>query len=291
MKKSILVLTFVLLGTFAAWAEDAKPDAEGNSSTEATDTWKKQVLANLNLNQAAFNNWQQGGTDFISWQAGINCKLENDTTAINWLNTLKMEYGLTYVNDQGTRKSSDGIDLESVYSWKTWPQVNPFVSLSAKTQFDAGFDYTKTPAIQTSAFLDPGYFTESAGLKYVPSEVFNTRLGLAVKETVASQFTAIYTVNPDTGAVQTELTEIGLVSVSELNLKLSSDSHFSSKLDLFWNGKTLSKTVAEWDNLLTVSLNKIINVNIEDDLRYEEKIYAGWQMKETLGIGVAFSLL
>jgi hypothetical protein len=128
-------------------------------------------------------------------------------------------------------------------------------------------------------------------LKFVPSDLFNTRLGFAVKETVADKFASIYTVNPDTGAIQSVLVETGLSWVSELNWKMSSNSTFNSKLDLFWNGKGLDRTVAEWDNLLSISLNKIISVNLEDDFRYQQIIYNGWQIKETLGVGFAFNLL
>jgi len=270
-----------------AWADDATTP----TATPVADTWNKQVVASLNLNQGSFNNWQQGGTNFISWQTAFNARLENDNAATNWLNTLKLEYGLTYVEGQGTRKSADNIDLESVFAWKTWPQINPFVSFSAKSQFDAGFNYTQTPVAQTSAFLNPGYFTESAGLKYVPGPEFNTRLGLAVKETVASQFQSIYTVNPDTGALQGVLTEIGASWVSELNLTFSADSKFGSKLDLFWNGRGLDRTVAEWDNLISIGLNKIISVNLENDYRYDPKVYLGWQIKETLGLAFAYTLL
>lgn len=47
----------------------------------------------------------------------------------------------------------------------------------------------------------------------------------------------------------------------------------------------------EWDNLLSLSLNKIISVNMEDDFRYDSSVYCGLQVKETLGLGFAYSLL
>lgn len=275
----------------SAWADDAVTPAATPVATPPADVWIKQVVTSLNLTQGAFSNWQQGGTNFISWQADFNAKLENDNAGTNWLNTLKLEYGLTYIDGQGSRKSADNIDLESVFAWKTWAQVNPFISFAAKSQFDAGFDYTKNPVIQTSAFLDPGYFTETAGLKYIPAPEFNSRLGLAVKETVANQFQSIYTVNSDTGALQSVLTEVGASWVSELNVNFSPDSKFGSKLDLFWNGKGFDQTVAEWDNLLTIGLNKIISVNIENDYRYDPRVYLGWQVKETVGLGFAYNLL
>ncbi len=294
MKRFMFVLIAIGLAIpLRLWADDAKTEATPAATAPVSqqDAWKKQVVSSLNLNQGSFSNWGQGGNNFFSWQGDLNCKLEHDNASVNWLNTLKLEYGLTYMQTLGTRKSEDNIDLESVYSWKTWAQVNPFAALSAKSQFDTGYDYSKTPAPSTSGFLDPGYFTESAGLKYIPGPAFNTRLGFAFKETVANKFDYIYTVNPDTGAVQNELTETGLSWVSELNWKLSSISNFTSKLDMFWNGRGLDKTVAEWDNLLAVSLSKIISLNIENDYRYDPVFYCGLQIKETLGIGFAYSLL
>ncbi len=272
-----------------SWADEDSAPVSASAPVSTKDQWNRQVIANLNLNQAAFSNWQQGGSNFISWQGGLNASLEHDNPSINWMNKLKLAYGLTTIDGQGTRKSADEINLESVYAWKTWPQVNPFVSFTALTQFDAGFDYTQIPVKQTSAFLDPGYFTESAGLKYIPDPVFNTRLGL--KETVAGSFATLETDDPATAPVETSKVELGLSSVSELNLKLSKTSLFSSKLDLFWNGQGLDRTVASWDNMLSVSLDKIISLNCEYDFRYDPVAYYGWQTKETLGIGFSLTLL
>ena len=271
-----------LLGmTSVTWAKDATT----TPTVPPADEWKNQILANLNLNQGSFSNWVQGGINFVSWQAGLNARFEKDNTGINWLNSLKLQYGLTYNNLQGTQVTSDTIDLESVYSWKTWKYISPYISLSIQNQFGGGYNYTTTPATQTSNFMDPGYFTESVGLKYTPDKVFNTRLGAALKETVANQFEAVYTQN------QNVLTQFGMSWVSELHLKLSDTSAFDSKLDTFWPGGSINLTVAEWDNVLTIGINKLLNFTMEDDFRYDSVIYNGIQIKELAGLGVGFSLL
>jgi len=298
MKKNVwcAILLLTLAGP-AAWAQDAaKPDASANTGTASgavsvKDDWKKQVIASLNLNQASFNNWAQGGTDMISWQAGLNARFEQDNTGINWLNTLKLQYGLTYLASQGTQISADTIDLESTYSWKTWPQVNPYLSFSAQSQFGPGYNYSASPAAEISDFLDPGYFTESAGLKYSPATFFYTRAGLGVKETVANQFKIPYTVDPGTGAATGELTQLGLDWVSELNVKFLENSNLDSKLDAFWPGGDLNLTVVEWDNLLSFTLNKLFSLNVENDFRYDSRVFDGIQIKETLGLGFNYSLL
>jgi hypothetical protein len=295
--KTIALLGLLFLGSLAWGGESQTPaDASGNTQVAAApasvaDDWKKQIITSMNLNQASFNNWSQGGTDMVSWQASLNARFEQNNPSVNWLNTLKLQYGLTYLANQGTQISADTIDLESVYSWKTWPKVNPYVSFAAKNQFGAGYNYSVTPSQEISNFMDPGYFTESAGLKYNPDPIFNTRVGLGVKETVASRFEVPYTLDPSTGKASGELTQVGLDWVSELNVKLLSDTNFDSKLDTFWPGGPLDLTVVEWDNLLSISLNKIISVNMEDDFRYDSSVYCGLQVKETLGLGFAYSLL
>jgi hypothetical protein len=299
MRPFCTALLATLLCGSLAWAEDTPAASSAPTSVVAAvtgpvsvvDIWNKQVVTNLTLNQGSFNNWQQGGANFIAWQAGFNGKLEKDNPSLNWLNTLKLGYGLTYMDGQGTRITTDTIDLESVLALKTWPQVNPYVSFSAQNQFDAGYNYSANPAVQISAFMDPGYFTESAGLKYTPDPVFNTRLGVGVKETVASQFESIYTVDPSTGQPVNVLTEVGLSWVSELNCKLSTTSNLASKLDMFWNGNNLNQTVVEWDNLLSVGVSKIVSLTLENDYRWDNRVYNGWQIKETAGLSVAYNLL
>ncbi len=299
MKARFLALMALLLPGASAWGDDATPTAgaatpvstASPAATPIPNTWKKQVITNLTLNQASFNNWAQGGTDMISWQAGLDAHLENDNQAVNWVNGLKLQYGLTYLANQGTQISSDTIDLESLFTLKVWKDLNPYLSFSAQSQFGPGYDYSSFPSVEVSNFLDPGYFTESAGLKYAPATVFYTRAGLGLKETVASQFEDVYTKNLTTGAVSGELTQLGLDWVSELNINLLKDSNFDSKLDTFWPGGSLDQTVAEWDNLLSFRLNKIISLNMEDDFRYDTRVYNGIQIKETLGLGFAYSLL
>jgi hypothetical protein len=42
---------------------------------------------------------------------------------------------------------------------------------------------------------------------------------------------------------------------------------------------------------LSVGLSKVISLNVENDYRYDPVVYLGWQIKETLSLGFALSLL
>ncbi|HEY5038099.1 MAG TPA: DUF3078 domain-containing protein, partial [bacterium] len=257
--RNFLVILVVALTASTLWADTAAqpstdeevsfPSESATAPVTGLDQWIKQVVFNLTLNQAQFSNWAAGGSNSLAWQTGLNANLTRDTAGINWANSAKLTYGLTSIQDQDTHISADLIDLESVLAWKTWPQIYPFVSVAALSQFGPGYDYTPTPAVQTSDFLDPGYFTEAVGLKYVPNSEFNTRLGLALKETVANQFASIYKAG----------TQLGLNWVTELNHSFTKTSIFSSKLDVFYPDQGGSHSVSQWNNTLTCKFTKIIN--------------------------------
>ncbi|HVM31704.1 MAG TPA: DUF3078 domain-containing protein [bacterium] len=290
MKISRLFPILFLAAAPAAWADEAALKAAASGApaaapVSAADGWTQALLADLSLNQASFDDWKAGGTNYVSWQGDLHGKLERDNPDWDWLNTLHLAYGLTYLDGQGTRKSADTIDFSSVLAWKAAPPFQPYVSLALLSQFDTGFDYSVAPAVATSGFFDPGYLTESLGVKYAPDPVFDTRLGAAVRETFADRFAAAYSDG------KSALVETGLNSVSDLNLKLSTDSTLISKLDLFWNGQGLDRTVADWQNSLTVHLGKVFALTAEYDFRYDPVVYLGWQSKETLGVGLDYSLL
>ena len=87
------------------------------------------------------------------------------------------------------RKSADEIRLETVLSLRKEVLVNPYMALSLRTQFAPGYKYSdKENRLQTSDFMDPGYFTQSMGLGYSPFKGLKTRIGFALKETLTRKF-------------------------------------------------------------------------------------------------------
>ncbi|HHE55922.1 MAG TPA: DUF3078 domain-containing protein, partial [Caldithrix abyssi] len=78
--------------------------------------WQKEMLSNLNFTQNTFDNWQQGGENAWAWQLNINGKFVKVQEKYEWANTLKIAYGKTKVGDAGSKKSTDEIRFESVYT-------------------------------------------------------------------------------------------------------------------------------------------------------------------------------
>ena len=253
--------------------------------------WTREMAGGINVNQTSFDNWQQGGESSLAWQLFLNYKFVNDQLKTNWSNTGKMSYGRSKTGDSASRKSVDEIKLESVLTYKLREKIGAFVAGTGESQFAAGYDYASEAEAQVSAFWDPAYFRESAGLTYKPSDILQTRIGAALKQTLTRDYPAPYADDAATTAIEKTRFETGLESVTDLDLKLSTDSQLTSKLELFSNVEGVKEIDVSWDNVLTTKLTKFISVNINVKLFYDSDISARRQLKQALALGLSYTFL
>ncbi|MFQ5605125.1 MAG: DUF3078 domain-containing protein [bacterium] len=269
-----LLLTVCLL--FVSGILTAQESAQDSSKYG----WKNEIIGNLNLTQASFSNWEQGGENSFAWQVKLATKFTLEQENYDWSNTGKFVFGFAKVGDAEARKSADEINLESVYTRKLSKFLNPFLAVTAKSQFVAGFEYfddnTKN---KISKFLDPGYFTQSFGLGYAPNSTFKTRLGAMVKETVTDIF-------PEESKV-----EGGISSVTDFNANFEENVLFTSKLNLFSNLKAFNRIDVLWENNLILKVTKYINVQVNVDILYDRDISSRRQVKQVLAVGFTYAFL
>jgi hypothetical protein len=233
--------------------------------------WSNRVVGSLSLTQARFDNWAQGGESTLGWQAAVNGKFINSGVRHEWANAVNLAYGMTKVGDDDASKSVDEIKIESVFTYKAGFYVDPYVATTAETQFSKGYEYTGSGRSAISDFLDPGYFTQSAGIGRVYKDVFRTRLGASIKE-------------------KTKV-EVGAESVTDLNLTLGDDLTFDSKLELFSNLKASNEIDINWDNLLTAKVEKYISVTLNVRVFYDRDISKSRQIKEALALGLTYTFM
>ena len=139
--------------------------------------------------------------------------------------------------------------------------------------------------------MDPGYFTQSAGLQYFPIEELSIRLGGAVKETITKDFPAPFSDDPDTGEIETFKIEPGLESVLALSKKLNDSTVINSTLDLFNNLKSFETTDVRWDTDITTQIAKYFNIKLNLKLFYDRDISTKRQLNQALMLGIAYTLL
>jgi hypothetical protein len=258
---------------------------EAEKKEEIKYGWQNNMVANISFTQNAFDNWVKGGDNSWSWQSDLLFKFTQKQPKYEWANSGKLSYGQAQVGKEDARKAADEIKLESVCTYVlNWP-VNPFISAMGQTQFTNGYNYTVSPKVEISNFMDPGYFTESIGFKYAPADIIQTRIGAASKQTVTDKFAGIYA-KGDKFRV-----EYGAESVTDLNVKLGQNLLYNSKLELFSTVKRFNEIDVNWDNMFTVKATKYINVTWNFRLYYDQDINIQRQLKETLAVGFSYTFL
>ncbi len=254
--------------------------------------WQNELLGGLNFTQTSFSNPLQGGEDSWNWQLNINGKFVDDQEKFNWANTANITYGRTKVGDDDDKKSSDEIRLESVFTYKMGVYVNPYVSATAQTQFTAGYNFATDPKTEISNIFDPAYFTESVGLGYEPFKNFKTRLGAALKQTIADEFAAAYSDDVETlDEIETLRSEVGVESVTDFSDKISENIVYTTKLSMFSNVKGVNEIDVRWDNLVSAQVSKYLAVSFTMKLFYDRDISLKREIQQVLAAGLTYSFL
>ncbi|MDM7925673.1 MAG: DUF3078 domain-containing protein [bacterium] len=266
--------------------------ASASAQTADADTsWKKTAVLNVNFTQAQFDNWAPGGEDAWSWQSDLLPKIVHESSSVQWMNTGKFSFGQAKVGDMGSRKSADEIRLESVLTWKVGTWVNPYAAVTGLTQFAPGYAYDGDSKTEVSGFLDPGYFTQSAGLGVQPNPHLRTRFGAALKESVTRNHPAPYADDPKTAKVEKIRAEPGAEWVTDADWKLHDNILFTSKLETFANFKGLNAVDVNWDNVFSSKITKLISVSFNVRVTYDRDVSRKRQIKQVLGVGLSYTIL
>jgi hypothetical protein len=253
--------------------------------------WTHTLVSGLTVTQVSHTNWVQGGENALAYTLTVDGKSVRDVTMTNWSNSYKIAYGQTRLGSKGLRKIEDKIELESVLTYKIGTHVNPYASATFKSQFDDGFKYddVANTKVKTSSRFDPAYLTQAVGVGYQPYENVKTRLGAALRE-VLSEGNG-YADDPATTAIETSKVEGGLESVTDVSWQFEENILFVSKLEMFAPFNHLDVVIVRSDNMLVAKVNSYISVNLNVQLINNANITPRTQVKQTLAMGLTYTLL
>lgn len=270
-----------------------------NAPADSLKAWKTEAVGQLSASQAGFQNWQEGGVNTLALSAGINGKASRTSNRWEQVHEARLTFGLVKQDTLDVRKAEDLILLRATVKYRGegfFADFRPTFSASLRTQFAEGFNYDKDPLglgrplpAKVSAFFSPATLTQSVGLTYKPVAWFTQRLGIGAKETVVTidRFRPLYGVKPD----KPVRFEAGLESFTEVDKEVFENVHYQSKLGLFASFNQPDKPDALWENLITMKVNRWLNVSFEFVTVYDLDISSDAQLKEVLSLGVAFNLL
>lgn len=279
MIRSLFVLTLLSLSMLSAQPDSVMPQ-----------DWKHSLVAGLNLTQVAFTDWAQGGENALAWTFLLDGKSSKDWDSINWLNSYKFAFGQTRLGSQGLRKTDDKIDFESILMYRLGTLVNPYAAATVKSQFAPGYVYDNAGVeTQVSNFFDPGYLTQSVGAGYEPMKEIKTRVGVALREIITSDYNQ-YADDPTTTELEKTRVEGGLEWVTDIAWQLDDNILFSSKIEVFSPLSHFDETVLRSDNTITAKVSEYITTTVNLQLINDKKVSPYTQLKETIAIGLSYTL-
>ncbi|MEE9572115.1 MAG: DUF3078 domain-containing protein [Candidatus Neomarinimicrobiota bacterium] len=262
-----------------------------SQDTTAIDTtWQKEAVGSFSFSQAHFDNWATGGEDTFAHQFDLGGKLVYNSDKYIWTNIGKIAFGNLKIGEAKTKKTIDELRIESILTYLLEFMAEPYLSLKGETQLAPGYTYDEDSKTQVSGFLDPGYFTQSAGFQYSPIEELSIRFGAAVKETITKDFPAPYADDPDTEEIETTKIEPGMETVCSFSKKINENTLINSTIDLFNNFTSIDATDVRWDSDLITQITKYINVKVNVKLFYDRDISTKRQLNQSLLLGISYTL-
>lgn len=285
-----MTMRILILMLFVATLAVAQTPAPTPASEIPKSPWTHSLVSGLTATQISFRDWSQGGENAFSWTASLDGKHVFDTDVYSWGNAYKLAYGQAQIGSQGTRKTDDKIDLESILTYKMGSVINPYFAATLKTQFAKGYTYAATGNTEVSDIFDPAYFTQSVGVGYQPIPEVKTRFGAALREIVTSKHVQ-YADDPKTAAIEKTKTEGGMESVTNVDWKIEENVLLSSKLELFAAFKTLDKVIVRNDNTLAAKVGKFLSVNLNIQLVNDAFVSTRTQVKQTISFGFSYVLI
>ncbi len=259
-------------------------------ATAVDTTWQKEAVGSFSFNQAHFDNWVAGGENTFAHQFDLSGKLVYYSDKYIWTNAAKIAFGNSKIGEADTKKTTDELRIESILTYLWEFKTKPYLSLKGETQLAPGYIYDENSNTQVSRFLDPGYFTQSAGFQHSLNKELSIRFGAAVKETITKDFPAPYADDPETQEIETTKIESGMESVLVFSKKINENTLINSTIDLFNNFTSIDATDVRWDTDFTTQITKYINVKLNVKLFYDKDISTKRQLNQSLLLGISYTL-
>ncbi len=311
----------VALNTSVISFKKTKPLDEGYSKFQMPSFWQKINLLGLNFSEAAFVNWNAGGTTSITALANARFERNYKFRYISWENYLEMRYGVNLQEGQKLRKTEDAVRISSTFGYRRDTISNWYYSAKANfnTQFSDGFKYPDRENA-VSRPLSPGYFFLGAGASYISKERrFNLYISpitqkatLVLDQNLADKgaFGVQKAILDADGNVLQEgenvFLELGFLITNSWESQLYKNMGVKHRLSLYTDYlQSFGNVDVDWELNVELRVNEYIVTQIGTHLIYDDDILFDevrneegtitdpgeprLQFKQVLGVGVSYN--
>lgn len=290
MKKLLLILSFSL-GIFI------NAQVLLDTASIKVDTikhWSVLGKQSLIINQAAFSNWVGGGGNNVGWLVGADYNITYEKDKDLWENIILLNYGQNDTKGLGVRKTQDVINFSTNYGRKVSKSWYLSVGAGVLSQFTAGYEDGNNPAAKKiSNFMAPGYLNVGMGITYRPNDNVNVTLR-------PSNARWVFVLDKDLQTAGTyglkadgddSLLQYGFLGTAYYKVKLMENVNVTNTTSIFSNYLDHpERLVLAYGLILNLKVNKFISSNITVDLMYDHNQIKKTQLKQTLGVGFAYTL-
>lgn len=300
--KRILLATILILGTTSIFAQDK------TEKDTIPDGWKKTGKITFLVNQSAFSNWQAGGDNSFAGNINANYDFNYKKGDLTIDNKLLASYGLTNTKDDGTRKTDDRLEFNSILGkkWKRNWSYSFFMNL--KTQFTDGYDYSAdftgdNEDFPASGIFKPAYWSFGPGLlwkkndnlhvnfaplaakfTFIFGEVFKYNSGLGIFE--SSDDIEVFGVDPG----DSSLFELGFNIRAYYKFDLMKNISMENILSLYSNYLNKPGNIdIDYTANLVMKINDVFSTNLTFQTIYDDNAYSGFQVREVFGVGLNYN--
>lgn len=298
MKKLFTILLVVLsTSIYASILTDT-------TATSPKDTiWTFEGQSSLNFTQGFLENWTAGGENFLSSLILNDYTISYDKKRASWENNATYKLGGTQQGEQDFRKTEDIFELNSKFGYDLKRKGLFFTNIiNFKTQAFKGFDYANgNDTVAISRFLNPGYLIVASGFEYKYKKILSVLVSpLSGKATFMTD-TVNY--NPESFGIdegEKYRAEMGAYIRIKFKKEIFKNVALNTSLELFNNYFNNPENIdIDWQTTITFNVNKYIKTVIFAHVVYDDdvpipkangKFTRNFQVKETLGIGIAYSI-
>lgn len=280
-----------------------------NFKIPATDTiigWKREGNARLNFGQVHYENWVKNNNSRLNFESKLNQRIFYIHRKTIWDNKIYLQYGLSKLYGENIQKSTDLIEINSIYGRIINPKFSYSYFINFKTQFSNSYDLRKDKdkEYRISGFMSPFYITSGAGLMwrrdnnfYINFAPLTWRLTSIIspvnrynkqeKKFLSNEETEVFGINKGENSIH----RLGL------NASLYQKYTFFKKWTIENRLNFYSNYLDEPENIdldytfnTSYKINKYISTNFMVQALYENKAFSGFQIRENFSIGLNLNI-
>lgn len=292
MKRIVLIGALALISSFAFGQTDDQGYVDG--------AWDLKGVVGANMSQTTLSNWSAGGENSMAGNVYLNGALKRKSGNWLWVNTLVLEYGLSKLKSDGTKKTNDNIDFSTQLGYSTNNKLFYTAMGSFKTQFYKGYNYPDKINV-ISKFMAPAYSNLSLGIEYRPKANYSVYFSPASAKFTFVQddyLSGLGAFGVDPG--DKFKAEAGTYMKARLEQGIMENVSLISTLDLFTAyDKSFGNIDVNWDVLVSMKINKFLSATLNMTMKYDDDVKTlddqgnkkgpKIQFKEILGVGLAYN--